>query len=549
MYPKTKKIHCVLCNGVIAFDKTNSERFYEHIKFDHEVTEGLDWVVAGSLISVDTRLRVLDVIEKSTPFVRTSKVPVGEKEKEPSEKAIINIELTDEGEEIVEKNTPETPEETEKAANTETNTDKEVEEPPTEAAENVPENVITEKTVEISCKFCPYKSKTRFGLNKHVKKSHPNTPKKAGEDIIKLVQTETDKLIESAKKKTGHYKETSTASEKEVEKETNKASETEKPAEGMTKPNKVYSDVHKMLVEETNTKRRKSLRKSKSETEKLLGEKTDSEPEEKAAGKDSNPEVALEEIQKPKKETRKTSPIKPRDETRETTPIKEETAEPPVKKKRRRTELKSDVQKSVDGSAVEQSPKKILSPSELQEMTDGIARFSNFLTKSINEEKSISDDVQKTSEESDRKRKSKKRKRSLDVEREDEQPEVEAEDLSVVLSRREPEVDLSTCEYFSRKKTMIVNVGNERLQDPSFIEKIHRDENLPPNWFAYIQFFNQGTRRVREFLTPDRRIIRSIDGVKYFLLASSDYTEDDVEIMMSKLSTKSRRSLKREIMD
>merc|ERR1712150_273185 len=131
----------------------------------------------------------------------------------------------------------------------------------------------------------------------------------------------------------------------------------------------------------------------------------------------------------------------------------------------------------------------------------------------------------------------------------EEQSEVEAEDLTDILSRREPEVDVSSSEYFINKRKMIYNISDQRLQDPSFIEKIHRDENLPPNWFNFVQFFSNGTRRVREFLTPDRRIIRSIDGVREFLLVSSSYTEEEVDTVMSKLSTKSRRSvLKQELM-
>ena len=566
MNPKTKRIHCVLCNGVIAYDRNNSERFSEHLKVDHEVSEGLDWVVAGSLISLETRQRVMEVIEKSTPFLRTSKVPVENKVKEQSEKAIIDIVLTDEEDEVVGKKSLETLEETEKAANTDTNAGKEKEEPSTE-------NIITEKKVEISCKFCPYKATTNFGLGKHVKKSHPSTPKRAGDHIIKLVQTETERLRESAKKKTGLYKETSDVSETENEtsklsetenetnkvsgtdNETSKISETEKVSESMTKATNVYSDVHKMLVEETKTKKRKSLRTRKSETERLMEEKTEPESAEEPTGKDSNQEVALEEMDKPREETREPSPVRPRDETLETTPMKEETVEPPAKKKRRRTELKSDVQKSVDGSVVDWSPNKILSPSTMKNLSDDVGRFSNFLTRTLDEERSSilgipsNEDDQSTAEDSDKKKKSKKRKKS-DVEREEEEeggkPDIEAEDLSVVLSRREPEVDLSSSEYFTSKKTMIVNVNSERLQDPGFIEKIHRDGNLPPNWFTYIQFFSNG-RRVRDFLTPDRRIIRSIEGVREFLLASSAFTEEEVKTIMSNLSSKSRRSLKQEI--
>ena len=434
------------------------------------------------------------------------------------------------------------------------------------------QDIITEKKVEISCKFCPYKATTNFGLGKHVKKSHPSTPKRAGDHIIKLVQTETERLRESAKKKTGLYKETSegpeteneTSKVSETENETNKVSgadnetskisETEKVSESMTKATNVYSDVHKMLVEETKTKKRKSLRKRKSETERLMEEKTEPESAEEPTGKDSNQEVALEEMEKPREETKEPSPVRPRDETLEMTPMKEETVEPPAKKKRRRTELKSDVQKSVDGSVIDWSPNKILSPSTMKNLSDDVGRFSNFLTRTLDEERSIlgipsNEDDQSTSEDSDKKKKSKKRKKS-DVEREEEEEkgelDVEAENLSVVLSRREPEVDLSSSEYFTSKKTMIVNVNSERLQDPGFAEKIHRDENLPPNWFTYIQFFSNG-RRVREFLTPDRRIIRSIEGVREFLLASSAYTEEEIKTIMSNLSSKSRKSLKQEI--
>ena len=104
-----------------------------------------------------------------------------------------------EEDEVVNQNTAETAEETE---GTDTNADKELEEPPTEAADEIPENVITElKKIDISCKLCPYKAATNFSLGKHVKKIHPAAQEKnAGEEMIKLVQAATDKLIESAKK-------------------------------------------------------------------------------------------------------------------------------------------------------------------------------------------------------------------------------------------------------------------------------------------------------------------------------------------------------------
>ena len=88
MSAKTVKIRCILCNGPVAFDKGDTARFSDHLRIDHEASDGLDWVLAGSVVSPSTRQKVLHVIERSNPLLRG-------KTQEKDEKVITDIELSD----------------------------------------------------------------------------------------------------------------------------------------------------------------------------------------------------------------------------------------------------------------------------------------------------------------------------------------------------------------------------------------------------------------------------------------------------------------------
>ena len=85
MSAKTVKIRCILCNGPVAFDKGDTARFSDHLRIDHEASDGLDWVLAGSVVSPSTRQKVLHVIERSNPLLRG-------KTQEKDEKVIVDIE-------------------------------------------------------------------------------------------------------------------------------------------------------------------------------------------------------------------------------------------------------------------------------------------------------------------------------------------------------------------------------------------------------------------------------------------------------------------------
>ena len=88
MSAKTVKIRCILCNGPVAFDKGDTARFSDHLRIDHEASDGLDWVLAGSVVSPSTRQKVLHVIERSNPLLRG-------KTQEKDEKVITDKELSD----------------------------------------------------------------------------------------------------------------------------------------------------------------------------------------------------------------------------------------------------------------------------------------------------------------------------------------------------------------------------------------------------------------------------------------------------------------------
>ena len=271
-----------------------------------------------------------------------------------------------------------------------------------------------------------------------------------------------------------------------------------KPGKLRKKRTDVFDDVKKMLIEETEER--------KIGTEKFVEERTEPSAETKDSGQAS-------------------------EEESETRSVKEEKRETPVKRKRRRTELKSDVRKSFNA----------------KDLVAEVNNFSKMLTSTINAEKSkrkkdsVEDeeagksDPETQDTEPEVRNNSKRRKKSPKEEKQSEG------DLSEVLAIRDPELDLSNSEYFKNKKSMIVSISSDRLRDAGFIEKVHRDENLPDNWFTYITIYSNGTRRIREFITPDRRIIRSVEGLAEFMRISNMYSEEEMEKVMA--NYKSRRSL------
>ena len=227
---KSNKIHCILCKGSVAFENGDSQRFSDHLKFDHEVTDGLEWVLAGSVVTSETRQRVLQVIKKNNPLLNGNV-------KEKEEKPIIDIEVTEE--EVVGSETAaavDVTKENDPLDTTEANTK-------VKAAEKV--------RVSIPCNFCPYKAKSNFGMLKHVKRFHAENNAIEEKEYADGVQSGKD--LESNEK----------VESDEISKDPEVIPvETDKSRDDIRKKrSEVFDNVHKMLIEETGG--RKPKRKNK----------------------------------------------------------------------------------------------------------------------------------------------------------------------------------------------------------------------------------------------------------------------------------------------
>jgi len=97
-----------------------------------------------------------------------------------------------------------------------------------------------------------------------------------------------------------------------------------------------------------------------------------------------------------------------------------------------------------------------------------------------------------------------------------------------------PAVDLSGSSYFQSHKSMIkkINVKNFNY------EQVSRERGMPGNWFLYVSFFNGGKRKVTEYITPDRKLLRGKSAAIEFMKASKEYTEEEIKGFANHLGVK-----------
>ena len=63
------------------------------------------------------------------------------------------------------------------------------------------------------------------------------------------------------------------------------------------------------------------------------------------------------------------------------------------------------------------------------------------------------------------------------------------------------------------------------MQDKQIVVE---NENLPSGWLL-MNLMRRGKLSDREFVTPDRKVLRSIQGVTEYMKISQSYTIDDIK--------------------
>ena len=103
--------------------------------------------------------------------------------------------------------------------------------------------------------------------------------------------------------------------------------------------------------------------------------------------------------------------------------------------------------------------------------------------------------------------------------------------IDKALEETAPEVDLSSSTYFLSHPSMIKQFKNKTKH----AEMINEDSNLPRGWFSMdtirkgIIRRNGATVKNRQFITPDRKVIRSVEGMMEYMKVSNNYSKAEIE--------------------
>ena len=111
---------------------------------------------------------------------------------------------------------------------------------------------------------------------------------------------------------------------------------------------------------------------------------------------------------------------------------------------------------------------------------------------------------------------------------------------------RERTIDTSRSEYFkSQTEQSLRPVSDEMMTSARFIKKVRRDNRLPQNWFK-LDRSCKSKPKSEEIITPDRRMIRSVLGLREFLNAQQQLTEDEIQETVGRAATKGTQTKTKE---
>ena len=532
---RSRKIQCILCNGVVSLDDDKT-RIKEHLDQDHAVIAdvGKSWVMAVSLLDLERREKILATILDN--INREPVVQAEDVEKQQTEgngvdqnigsgdktKVILNIDISDdEADGDWDKNVDKlvTQEnsfvELDESFGTNSDDDKFVEESTSankqdidmvklvEAKEltidnkgnrkSVSDSVIGKRIDLFQCRFCDFKSKTSFALKKHLKKHHSMSD----DTQLKEESVEGQQIKEEK------------------------------------------SEGKKILPEEVeNTKKDKKnqlagkVKNPRPSLGNLLPEsETKGETMPKETISPNNGSKILEEIDRFSRSLK-----------RKLSPNKVEEEKPDVK--RRRSAFKRQDQDEALSVVLNVESKE---SKKYEDKEDGSKKYDENGTVATIDYPKYIDDCNKNGVEDQKGSTRKKRRpvkgvRTSTSENQTSPPQqmivpadtVKDETLKEDFLNISQSVDLSGSSYFQFHQSMVKSIN---VRDIKY-ESLSRMKELPNNWFVYVSFFNGGKRKVTEYITPDRRMVRGKTAAVEFMKASNEYTEGEIKSVANHLCVK-----------
>jgi len=167
--PPRDTIVCFLCKGRLSYKDENTTKFEKHMKNEHLVKFGFEYLLAGCTMSEDERLAIKDVIKES----RSEQEKIGSEE--------VNSESTADEDEF-EKDT--------EVIKDDTDQDTTLEEDAEEIQQKKSSKSKSDaKTVRFQCEDCPISFTQSNSLEEHISRKHKkqNATKNKSKEILKAI--------------------------------------------------------------------------------------------------------------------------------------------------------------------------------------------------------------------------------------------------------------------------------------------------------------------------------------------------------------------------
>ena len=107
---------------------------------------------------------------------------------------------------------------------------------------------------------------------------------------------------------------------------------------------------------------------------------------------------------------------------------------------------------------------------------------------------------------------------------------------------REEEIDLSKSRYFNMRSAQARRrISDKKLESREFINSLAEDSRLPPNWYRTYSRQEKKKYIIKEFISPCRRIMRSVNATRAYLDELPGLTQEEVDERITKFSDITRK--------